>query len=298
MDGGGGGGGGGGVMAGPGVAGGGGGGGGGGVGGDVELVSKTLQFEHKLFYFDYYIRTDERDAFSKELRLDTKVFYFDIGENKRGRFLKVSEASVNRNRSTIIVPAGSSGEEGWEAFRNVLLEINNEASRLYVLPNHPNQVQETIPFFDIFMKSQMTSSLNSCHCIWQQHLEPPERLPGLSDDVGAGFIAGHGSQSASGPEVDVERLVDLPPQEEISGMGMSKVIRADQKRFFFDLGSNNRGHYLRISEVAGADRSSIILPLSGLKQFHEMVGHFVDIMKDRLEGMTGANVRTVESSQR
>jgi len=81
-------------------------------------------------------------------------------------------------------------------------------------------------------------------------MEPPERLPGLSDDVGAGFIAGHGSQSASGPEVDVERLVDLPPQEEISGMGMSKVIRADQKRFFFDLGSNNRGHYLRISEVS------------------------------------------------
>ncbi|PUZ57398.1 hypothetical protein GQ55_5G427300 [Panicum hallii var. hallii] len=311
MDGGGGGGGaggvGGGVMLGGGVGPGGGGGGGGG-GGDVELVSKTLQFEHKLFYFDlkenprgrylkisektsatrstiivpvdgvawfldlfdYYIRTDERDAFSKELRLQTKVFYFDIGENKRGRFLKVSEASVNRNRSTIIVPAGSSGEEGWEAFRNVLLEINNEASRLYVLPNHPNQ----------------------------QHMEPPERLPGLSDDVGAGFIAGHGSQSASGPEVDVERLVDLPPQEEISGMGMSKVIRADQKRFFFDLGSNNRGHYLRISEVAGADRSSIILPLSGLKQFHEMVGHFVDIMKDRLEGMSSANVRTVEPSQR
>lgn len=284
------------------------GGGGVGGGGDVELVSKTLQFEHKLFYFDlkenprgrylkisektsatrstiivpidgvawfldlfdYYIRTDERDAFSKELRLQTKVFYFDIGENKRGRFLKVSEASVNRNRSTIIVPAGSSGEEGWEAFRNVLLEINNEASRLYVLPNHPNQ----------------------------QHMEPPERLPGLSDDVGAGFIAGHGSQSASGPEVDVERLVDLPPQEDISSMGMSKVIRADQKRFFFDLGSNSRGHYLRISEVAGADRSSIILPLSGLKQFHEMVGHFVDIMKDRLDGMTGANVRTVEPSQR
>lgn len=280
----------------------------GGGGSDVELVSKTLQFEHKLFYFDlkenprgrylkisektsttrstiivpiagvawfldlfdYYIRTDERDVFSKELRLDTKVFYFDIGENKRGRYLKVSEASVNRNRSTIIVPAGSSGEEGWEAFRNVLLEINDEASRLYVLPNHPSQ----------------------------QHLEPPERLPGLSDDVGAGFIAGHGSQSASVPEVDVERLVDVPPIEEFSGMGLSKVIRADQKRFFFDLGSNNRGHYLRISEVAGADRSSIILPLSGLKQFHEMVGHFVDIMKDRLEGMTGANVRTVEPSQR
>jgi transcriptional activator protein Pur-alpha len=109
MDGGGGGVGGGGVGA--GVMVGGGVGPGGGVGGDVELVSKTLQFEHKLFYFDlkenprgrylkisektsatrstiivpvdgvawfldlfdYYIRTDERDAFSKELRLQTKV---------------------------------------------------------------------------------------------------------------------------------------------------------------------------------------------------------------------------------
>lgn len=77
----------------------------------MELVCKTLQFEHKLFYFDlkenprgrylkisektsatrstiivpvngivwfldlfaYYVNTDERDAFSKELKLDTKV---------------------------------------------------------------------------------------------------------------------------------------------------------------------------------------------------------------------------------
>jgi hypothetical protein len=98
-------------------------GGGGGGGSDVELVSKTLQFEHKLFYFDlkenprgrylkisektsttrstiivpiagvawfldlfdYYIRTDERDVFSKELRLDTKVPLFSAGLIFRNR---------------------------------------------------------------------------------------------------------------------------------------------------------------------------------------------------------------------
>jgi len=49
-------------------------------------------------------------------------------------FAKVSEASVSRNRSTIIVPAGSSRDEGWAAFRNILAEIN-EASRLFLLPN-------------------------------------------------------------------------------------------------------------------------------------------------------------------
>lgn len=277
---------------------------GGGIGNDVELLCKTLQVEHKLFYFDlkenprgrylkisektsatrstiivpfsgiswfldlfnYYVNSEDQDVFSKELQLDTKVFYFDIGQNRRGRFLKVSEASVSRNRSTIIVPAGSTRDEGWAAFRNILAEIN-EASRLFILPN-------------------------------QASSEPSERLVGLSDDVGAGFISGHSSQPAPSSDLNVDRSVELPAQDEIGNMGVSKVIRADQKRFFFDLGSNNRGHFLRISEVAGSDRSSIILPLSGLKQFHEIVGHFVEITKDRIEGMTGANVRTVDPPQR
>lgn len=53
-------------------------GGGGVVVKDMELVSKTLQVEHKLFYFD-------------------------LKENPRGRYLKISE-KTSVNRSTIIVP--------------------------------------------------------------------------------------------------------------------------------------------------------------------------------------------------
>uniref|UniRef100_A0A1J3GF63 Transcription factor Pur-alpha 1 n=1 Tax=Noccaea caerulescens TaxID=107243 RepID=A0A1J3GF63_NOCCA len=279
-------------------------GGGGGGGSDVELVSKTLQVEHKLFYFDlkenprgrylkisektsatrstiivpssgiswfldlfnYYVNSEEHELFSKELQLDSKVFYFDIGDNRRGRFLKVSEASVSRNRSTIIVPAGNSPDEGWAAFRNILAEIH-EASGLFAMPD-------------------------------QKPPDGQEHLVGLSDDVGAGFIPGHGSQPPSSSELSVDRATDSPGQDETGLAGVSKVIRADQKRFFFDLGNNNRGHFLRISEVAGSDRSSIILPLSGLRQFHEVIGHFVDITKDRIEGMTGANVRTVDPPQR
>ncbi|CAN6483952.1 unnamed protein product [Victoria cruziana] len=185
-------------------------------------------------------------------------------EEVRNKF--VSEASVSRNRSTIIIPAGSARDEGWAAFRNILAEIY-DASRLFILQN-------------------------------QQASESSERLTGLSDDVGAGFISGHGTQTAPAAELNVERSVELPPSDEMATMGLSKVIRADQKRFFFDLGSNNRGHFLRISEVAGADRSSIILPISGLKQFHDMIGHFVEITKDRIESMTGPNIRTVEPAQR
>ena len=40
----------------------------------------------------------------------------------------------------------------------------------------------------------------------------------------------------------------LPSGNETGGT-FSKILRAEQKRFFFDLGSNTRGQYLRISEV-------------------------------------------------
>ncbi|PPR92652.1 hypothetical protein GOBAR_AA28012 [Gossypium barbadense] len=104
-------------------------------GNDVELLCKTLQVEHKLFYFDlkenprgrylkisektsatrstiivpssgiswfldlfnYYVNSDDNDLFSKELQLDTKVFYFDIGENRRRSKNSFSSRPVTRS---------------------------------------------------------------------------------------------------------------------------------------------------------------------------------------------------------
>ena len=47
-------------------------------GSDVEIISKTLQVEHK-------------------------IFYFDLKENPRGQYLKISE-KTSGSRSTIIIP--------------------------------------------------------------------------------------------------------------------------------------------------------------------------------------------------
>lgn len=51
-------------------------------------------------------------------------------------------------------------------------------------------------------------------------------------------------------------------------------------------------------QVAGPDWSTIILPLSGLSEFHEILDQFVEITKDGVEGMIGANVRTIDSLQK
>nr|VDD44546.1 unnamed protein product [Brassica oleracea] len=98
----------------------------------------------------------------------------------------------------------------WAAFRKILAEIL-EASGLMVPNQKPSDAEE--------------------------------HLVGLSDDVGVGFIPDHGNQPSSST---VDRATDSTGQDET---GVSKVIRADQKRFFFDLGNNNMGHFLRISEV-------------------------------------------------
>ena len=49
--------------------------------------------------------------------------------------LRMQVSEVTRNRSTIIVPAGNAEGEGWAAFRDILIEID-EAQHL--LPTTDN----------------------------------------------------------------------------------------------------------------------------------------------------------------
>eukprot|EP00250_Pteridium_aquilinum_P012345 c20670_g1_i1 orf=583-1428(+) len=254
-------------------------------GSDVELISKTLQVEHKIFYFDLkknnngrYLKISEKVSGSRstiivpasvirtfvdlfqyyvageaplegsEVQVNTKVFYFDVGENQRGRFLKVSE--VTRNRSTIIVPAGNADGEGWAAFRDILAEVNEGLQSLAPEENRLDfQVQETT----------------------SEHIAQPlgAVLPGSKSPAGA---------FRNNAE---EGSVALPPLSHDSSGTLSKILRVEQKKFYFDLGSNARGQYLKISEVTGADRSAIILPASALEQFYETLGHFVETVRSQ-----------------
>eukprot|EP00210_Caulerpa_lentillifera_P002769 g2646.t2 len=132
--------------------------------GDKELCSETLRVESKLFYLDLkensrgrYLKISERgnnrerstiivpsagiqwfvelfhyfsgaintnNVISKELPIENKVFFFDVGENPRGRFLRVSESGAGpRGRSSLIVPSGGAGLTGWANFRDTLSRI-------------------------------------------------------------------------------------------------------------------------------------------------------------------------------
>lgn len=54
----------------------------------------------------------------------------------------------------------------------------------------------------------------------------------------------------------------------------TKDFKIENKKFFFDLKENPKGKYLRITESSGG-RSSIVIPITGLKTFGEILGYFV-----------------------
>jgi hypothetical protein len=48
---------------------------------------------------------NDAELLSKTLQVEQKLFYFDLKENPRGQYLKISE-KTSGSRSTIIVPIG------------------------------------------------------------------------------------------------------------------------------------------------------------------------------------------------
>lgn len=110
------------------------------------------------------------------------------------------------------------------------------------------------------------------------------------------------TDSPSAENLTVAELNIESSQNETTGVGESKMLRVGLKRFYFDLGSNKKGSFLKISEVnlslnnkdsnillqflfqkffvlklqvMNGYRSSVIIPLASVQQFHETVGHFI-----------------------
>eukprot|EP00960_Hanusia_phi_P014590 430789-Hanusia_phi.AAC.3 len=53
-------------------------------------------------------------------------------------------------------------------------------------------------------------------------------------------------------------------------------LLVEQKRIFLNLRENARGRYLRIAEVTGSNRSTIIIPSSGLMQLRSLLDEFIE----------------------
>jgi len=78
----------------------------------------------------------------------------------------------------------------------------------------------------------------------------------------------------------LSQLVKTPtPVYGTAGLPEGRHVKVDNKNFYFDIGQNNRGVYMRISEVKSNFRTAITIPEKSWGQFRDIFDDFLDKMK-------------------
>ena len=185
-------------------------------------------------------------ATAKNLQLESKVFFFEVGENPRGRYLRINEgADPPRGRSQLIVPSGGDDDEAWGHFADKLDGIRGT---LDMLEPHPAEATAG---------GAGVAGADNSNSLFSQPFG------------GAGAAATAAPRVAPTINATVSSQRPSPATVTTQGGGGSHVVRSGHKRFFFDVGSNPRGTYMRITEASVSGRMSLMVPQEAFQQFYE-----------------------------
>jgi len=225
---------------------------------------------------------------TKVLSIQSKRFYLDVKQNERGRFIKFAEVAGGGKKSRIFMTMRTSS-----TFKELLEKFAEEVDKLGG-DEPPQDTQPTLIhsetivhdkrryFLDLrennrgrFLRvtqSSMSGTRYSIALPAQGIVQLKEALAELIGEYGEGYM-------------DDPEDVEVPE---------SRSMRADNKNFYFDPGHNERGDYLKISEVKPSVgiRSSITVSAHALPQFIELLTDLqqkiVDLRAVAAEGGGGA----------
>ncbi|XP_044293470.1 transcriptional activator protein Pur-beta [Varanus komodoensis] len=262
---------------------------------------------------------ETQELASKRLDIQNKRFYLDVKQNAKGRFLKIAEVGAGGSKSRLtlsmavaaefrdylgdfiehyaqlgpsspeqLAQASPGGEDGAGAGgprRALKSEFLVRENRKYYLDLKENQrgrflrIRQTInrgpggggggggpgfPGGPPGLQSGQTIALPA-----QGLIEFRDALAKLIDDYGADEdeLGGGGGGGPGGGGLYGE----LPE-------GTS--ITVDSKRFFFDVGCNKYGVFLRVSEVKPSYRNAITVPYKAWAKFGGAFCRYADEMRD------------------
>ena len=78
-----------------------------------------------------------------------------------------------------------------------------------------------------------------------------------------------------------------PPREPVPEDSLrTEQLNIERKLFIFTLRENPRGRFLRITEDVQGRRDTIIIPASGLEDFHRLLGEMVKASAETPKGMS------------
>jgi len=222
-------------------------------------------------------RDDNEELATKTLRIQSKRYYIDVKQNSRGRFVKLVEGLPNGNKNRLSFPMSTIAEvrDKLTSFADFYAAMepstqNEDEEREnsgQALKREDIRAGQRHIYFDlkenkrgVYLRISATVQYNS-----QRHtIALPAQ--GIVDvrNVLTEFNDQYGGEEADQPE-------PLPDFQE---------MKIERKRFYFDCGCNDRGSFLRVSEVTNRYRSSITIPQQGLEQFKGIL----DDMMTKMEG--------------
>jgi hypothetical protein len=232
----------------------------------------------------------EQELATKMLQIQSKRFYLDVKQNRRGRFIKVAEIGADGRRSQIFLALSTAAE-----FRDHLSTFSDYYASLG--PPNPENVAE-----DGKLKSEMMIKDNR-----RYYLDLKENARGrflrVSQTITRGGPRSQIAIPAQGMIEFRDALTDLLEEFGTNDGGFKgempegRHMRVDNKNFYFDIGQNNRGIYMRISEVKSNFRTAITVPEKCWSRFRDILTDYCDKMKKLTDtSITADNIQQQQNS--
>jgi len=226
----------------------------------------------------------EQELATKMLQIQSKRFYLDVKQNRRGKFIKVAEISADGRRAQIYLALSTAAE-----FRDQLSCFSD----FYASLGPPNA--DNVPE-DGKLKSEMIVKDNR-----RYYLDLKENSRGrflrVSQTISRGGPRSQIAVPAQGLIEFRDGLTDLLEEFGVEDGGFQGELpegrhcRVENKNFYFDIGQNNRGIYMRVSEVKTNFRTAITIPEKSWVKFRDIFDDYVDKMKEALEEEKTVNDR-------
>jgi len=250
---------------------------------DIQDNNQNNQMEDGRKYYNQQQGMETEELASKMVYIQNKRFYLDVKQNRRGRFIKIAEVTPggNKNRLTLSMPISAE-------FRNVLGDFiefyatightnpsdqppTNPEDRRHSLKSERITRENKRYFLDLkendrgrFLRVRQQQAFNNFNQDGRPMNPPQIALPaqGMVEfrDALAGLIDEYGQ--------DLANEVELP-QSTVVGNRRSK-------QFFCDVGRNQRGVFLRVTEQTRYYRSAITIPERHWKEFAQIFNEKID----------------------
>ncbi|KAH9423312.1 hypothetical protein DERP_003590 [Dermatophagoides pteronyssinus] len=202
---------------------------------------------------------NEQELATKTLYIQHKRFYLDVKQNHRGRFIKVAEVGSAGRKSRLLLSMAASREfrDHLTTFSELYASLGSSTS--IGPPNLDNYPEDGKIKSEIIIKDNR-----------RYFLDLKENTRGRFLRVSQSFTHGGTRTQIAIPAQGMiefrDALTDLLDEFGTEEGGFRDTLpegtnfRVENKKFYFDIGQNKIGVFMRISEVKSSTRSSITIP--------------------------------------